>query len=184
MNTKEDAKAKLDEAIGRLLKNWRASKKPKYMSYEDFSKFLVAQGEFECFDYPDETKKAIIGDFVPVLTRSGDPLSAQLEDILATAQLREVRIFPKEEWMYVRVCVRFLDSNAEWGEPFQLAALWDCFNMLKGYTFISMTSKEGCNPPEFSTPETPAQRAKREHLRKCRECAIPPPRSQTPQPTT
>ena len=115
----------------------RASRRadPKLMSYDDFFAMLDEQGKFESFDYDDETKKGIVGDFLPVLRGSGDPLEEHLEDILATAKLKEVRVYPKDEIMYVRVEVRFLTDMAAWSRPYQMLAAWDCFNNLKGYVF-------------------------------------------------
>ena len=85
--------------------------------------------------YDDATKRSIIDGFIPVLQGSGDPLETHLEDILATAELKEARTYPKNEVMYVRVYVRFLTDTAEWSKPYQMLAAWDCFNNLMGYTF-------------------------------------------------
>ena len=107
----------------------------KLMSYDDFFAMLEGEGAFDSFDYDDETKASILSDFAPVLKGSGDPLETHLEDIIATAELKEARTYPKNEVMYVRVYVRFLTDTAEWSKPYQMLAAWDCFNNLMGYTF-------------------------------------------------
>ncbi|MBQ2632943.1 MAG: hypothetical protein IJG13_24985 [Kiritimatiellae bacterium] len=147
----------------------RSNPQSKYMTYEQFFKFLRDQGKYDCHHYGDDTKRGIIEDFEPVLTRAHDPLAAFLEDILATAELHEVRTFPKEEWMYVRVAVRFLNKDAEWGKPFQIAALWDCFKKLQGYTFVAEPIETEYHPEEIDGEETEAQRLKRQTLREDRE---------------
>ena len=146
----------------------RSNPQSKYMTYDQFYKFLRDQGKYDCPHYADDTKRGIIGDFEPVLTRAHDPLAAFIEDILATAELREVRTFPKEEWMYVRVAVRFLNKDAEWGKPFQIVALWDCFKKLQGYTFVATPTATEHHPEEVGDEETEAQRAIRQKLRESR----------------
>lgn len=147
-------------------RKWRS---PKFKSYKAFFAAVQEQGEFECFDYDEDVKKEIVGDFIPVLTGSGDPLERALEDILATAKLREVRVFPENEYMYVRCEVRFLDEQAAWGEPCQLLALWDCFNRLHGYTFVRGTAHESFYPAELTGNETAARQAKRRELQARRQ---------------
>lgn len=131
------------------------------MSYDDFFAMLEDQGEFKSFDYDDETKALIIGDFYPVLNGSGDPLETHVEDILATAKLKEARVYPKDEIMYVRVEVRFLTETAEWSDPYQMLAAWDCFNELKGYVFPVGKGRRSEVPIELENPENEAQRKKR-----------------------
>ena len=149
----------------------RSNPQSKYMTYDQFYKFLRDQGKYDCPHYADDTKRGIIGDFEPVLTRAHDPLAAFLEDILATAELREVRTFPKEEWMYVRVAVRLINKDAEWGKPFQIVALWDCFKKLQGYTFVAEPIAMEYHPEEIDGEETEAQRIKRQTLRENRIAA-------------
>ena len=116
-------------------------------------------------DYDDETKAMILGDFLPVLKGSGDPLETHIEDILATAKLMEVRIYPKEEWLYVRVEVKFLAETAKWSRPYQMLAAWDCFNELKGYVFPVGKGRRSELPIELENPENAAQREMRSLLR-------------------
>ncbi len=143
----------------------------KLMSYSDFFAMLDEQGEFKSFDYDDETKAEIVGDFLLVLEGSGDPLETHIEDILATAELKEVRVYPKDEVMYVRVMVRFLSEMAEWSRPYQMLAAWDCFNDLKGYTFPVGKGSRDELPIELENPENVAQREKRMQLRASRIAA-------------
>lgn len=131
------------------------------MSYDDFFAMLDEQGEFNSFDYDDATKASIIGDFYPVLSGSGDPLETHVEDILATATLKEVRVYPKDEIMYVRVEVRFLTETAEWSDPYQMLAAWDCFHELKGYVFPIGKGRRSEIPIEMENPENEIQHKKR-----------------------
>ena len=147
----------------------RSNPQSKYMTYDKFFKLLRDQGKYDCHRYDDDTKRGIIEDFEPVLTRAHDPLATFLEDILATAELREVRTFPENEWMYVRVAVRLLNKDAEWGKPFQIVALWDCFKKLQGYTFVETPTATEYHPEEIDSEETEAQRAIRHVLRRDRE---------------
>ena len=144
---------------------------PKLMSYDDFFAMLDEQGKFESFDYDDETKKGIVGDFLPVLRGSGDPLEEHLEDILATAKLKEVRVYPKDEIMYVRVEVKFLTDMAAWSRPCQMLAAWDCFNNLKGYVFPVGKGRRTRLPIELEDPPSRAQRKKRIQLMTARLAA-------------
>ena len=136
---------------------------PKLMSYDDFFGMLEELGEFVSYDYDDETKRSILDDFLPVLKNSGDPLETHVEDILATAKLKEARVYPKGEEMYVRVEVQFLTENAEWSRPYQMVAAWDCFNNLKGYAFPVGKGRRTELPVELENPENEAQRERR-HL--------------------
>ena len=136
----------------------------KLMSYDDFFAMLDRQGEFKSFDYDDETKRSIVADFLPVLEGSGDPLETHLEDILATAVLKEARAYPKDEIMYVRVEVRFLTATAEWSRPYQMLAAWDCSHKLKGYVFPVGKGRRSEVPIEMEDPENKAQRKKRMQL--------------------
>lgn len=141
------------------------------MSYDDFFAMLDEQGEFNSFNYDDATKEAIISDFLPVLQGSGDMLETHLEDILATAELKEVRVYPKDELMYVRVMVRFLTETAEWSDPYQMLAVWDCFNNLKGYAFPVGKGHRNEFPIELENPENKAQHEKRMQLMATRVAA-------------
>ena len=143
----------------------------KLMSYDDFFAMLGEQGEFKSFDYDDETKKSIISDFQPVLEGSGDPLETHLEDILATAELKEARVYPKDEIMYVRVNVRFLTDMAEWSKPYQMLAAWDCFNNLMGYVFPVGKGRRCELPIWLEEPENKAQRDRRQRLMAARIAA-------------
>lgn len=134
---------------------------PKLKSYDDFFGMLDALGEFKSYDYDDETKRAILSDFIPVLENSGDPLATHLEDILATAKLKEVRVYPKDETMYVRVEVQFLTETAEWSQPYQMVAAWDCFNDLKGYAFPVGRGRRTELPVELEEAENSVQRERR-----------------------
>lgn len=137
---------------------------PKLKSYDDFFGMLEKLGEFKSYDYDDDTKKSIIADFLPVLEGSGDPLETYVEDILATAVLKDARVYPKNEIMYVRVEVRFLTETAEWSRPYQMLAAWDCFNILKGYTFPVGKGRNSELPYELENPPSKAQREKRTQL--------------------
>lgn len=134
---------------------------PKLMSYDDFFAMLDEQGEFKSYDYDEATKKAIIGEFLPVLEGSGDPLETHIEDILATAKLKEVRIYTKEEITYVRVEVQFLTEITEWSKPYQMLAAWDCMNKLMGYVFPVGKGRRSKLPVELENPPSKAQRKKR-----------------------
>ena len=132
----------------------------KFKTYKEFFKDVEAEGEFVCYDYDDDVKRSIIGDFEPVLQgESDDPLKCALEDILATAQLREVRVFPKNEFMYVRAEVKFVNGNGEWSEPYQLLALWNCFNDLKAYTFVRGEERCEVFPAELEGVESDNQKS-------------------------
>ena len=169
-------KPKAKEHFAELLKDRKAALRTscgvKLMSYDDFFAMLDAEGEFDSFDYDEETKKGILGDFLPVLKGSGDPLETHLEDILATAKLKEVRTYPKNEIMYVRVEVRFLTETAEWSRPYQMLAAWDCFNILKGYVFPVGKGTRTHLPIELENPENAAQRTKRMQLAAARATAM------------
>ncbi len=141
------------------------------MSYDNFFAMLDEQGEFQSFDYDDATKESIVSDFLPVLQGSGDPLETHLEDILATAELKEVRVYPKDELMYVRVMVRFLTETAEWSDSYQMLAAWDCFKILKGYVFPVGKGHRSELPVELENPANKAQHAKRLQLKAARVAA-------------
>ena len=160
------------EHFANLLTGRRERLAPKLMSYDDFFAMLDAEGAFDSFDYDEETKKGILGDFLPVLKGSGDPLETHLEDILATAKLKEVRTYPKNEIMYVRVEVRFLTETAEWSRPYQMLAAWDCFNILKGYVFPVGKGTRTRLPIELENPENAAQHTKRMQLAAARAAAM------------
>ncbi len=153
------------EHFAELLKDRNAALRTprgvKLMSYDDFFAILDEQGEFKSYDYDDDTKKSIIADFLPVLEGSGDPLETHVEDILATAILKDTRVYPKNEVMYVRVEVRFLTETAEWSRPYQMLAAWDCSNNLMGYTFPVGKGHNSELPYELENPPSKAQREKR-----------------------
>ena len=139
------------------------------MSCSDFFSMLDELGEFNSFDYPDDTKESIISDFLPVLEGSGDPLETHIEDILATAKLKEVRVYPKDETMYVRVEVRFLTETAQWSDPYQMVAAWGCFKELMGYAFpVGKGWRDGL-PIELENQENTLQHEKRLALKKLRQ---------------
>ena len=137
---------------------------PKLMSYDDFFGMLEELGDFVSYDYDDETKRSILDDFLPVLENSGDPLETHVEDILATAKLKEARVYPKGEVMYVRVEVQFLTENAEWSRPYQMVAAWDGLLRLKGYAFPVGKGRRTELPVELEDTENEAQREKRQLL--------------------
>lgn len=141
------------------------------MSYNDFFAMLEEQGEFQSPAYDDATKASVVADFLPVLKGSGDPLETHVEDILATATLKEVRIYPKDEITYVRVEVRFLTETAEWSTPYQMLAAWDCFYDLKGYVFPVGKGSRSELPIELEDPENSAQHEKRMQLMAARVSA-------------
>ena len=136
----------------------------RLMPYDDFFAMLDEHGEFRSFDYPDATKEAIVADFLPVLLGSGDPLATHIEDILATAKVKDIRVYPQDEIMYVRVEVRFLTETAEWSTPYQMLAAWDSFNDLKGYVFPVGKGHRSELPIELENPENEMQREKRMQL--------------------
>lgn len=137
---------------------------PKLMSYDGFFAMLDEQGEFKSYDYDDAAKKAIVGKFLPVLEGSRDPLETHVEDILATARLKEARIYTKDEITYVRVDVQFLTETAEWSKPYQMLAAWDYMNKLMGYVFPVGKGRRTELPVELENPPTKAQREKRAQL--------------------
>ena len=141
------------------------------MAYDDFFAMLDEQGEFQSPAYDDETKESVVADFLPVLKGSGDPLEMHVEDILATAKLKEARVYPKDEIMYVRVEVRFLTEAAEWSRPYQMLAAWDCFHDLKGYVFPVGKGSRSELPIELENPENEAQHEKRMQLMAARIAA-------------
>lgn len=141
-----------------------------YKSYDEFFALVRAQGDHVCSDYEDEIKYEIMTvDLVQALSHANDPLFMWIEDILATGKLREVRIFPKREWMYVRVETMLLDENAGWRGPYQFVALWNCWNELKGWTFIVEGEKKSFVPDELWVKENSIMRQKRDTLRIERE---------------
>ena len=137
---------------------------PKLMSYDDFFGMLDELGEFVSYNYDEATKRNILDDLLPVLENSGDPIETYVEDILATAKLKEARVYPKGEVMYVRVEVQFLTETAEWSRPYQMVAAWNCFNMLKGYAFPVGKGRRTELPVEMENPENEAQRERRHSL--------------------
>jgi len=139
------------------------------MSCSDFFTMLDELGEFNSFGYSDDTKAAIISDFLPVLEGSGDPLETHVEDILATAKLKEVRVYPKDETMYVRVEVRFLTEMAQWSDPYQMVAAWSCFKELMGYAFPVGKGWRSSLPIELENQENAVQHEKRLALKKLRQ---------------
>ena len=144
--------------------NAHVNAEPGLMSYDDFFAMLDEQGEFKSYDYSDATKKAIVGEFLPVLEGSGDPLETHVEDILATAKLKETRVYTTEVITYVRVEVQFLTETAEWSRPYQMLAAWDCTNKLMGYVFPVGKGRRTELPVELENPQTKAQREKRAQL--------------------
>lgn len=142
----------------------------KLKSYDDFFGMLEKLGEFKSYDYDDETKRSIIEDFLPVLENTGDPLETHIEDILATAKLKEVRVYPKDETMYVRVEVQFLTETAEWSQPYQMVAAWDSMSQLKGYAFPVGKGRRTELPVELENPANEAQKEKRHLLKAERLC--------------
>ena len=136
----------------------------KLMSYDGFFGMLGKLGEFVSYDYDETTKRSILDDFLPVLENSGDPLETHVEDILATAKLKEARVYPKGEVMYVRVEVQFLTETAEWSRPYQMVAAWDGLLSLKGYAFPVGKGRRTELPEELEDPENEAQREKRRLL--------------------
>lgn len=136
----------------------------KLMSCSDFFAMLDRKGEFESFEYSAETKRSILDEFGPVLEGSGDPLEDNMEDILATAELKEVRVYPSDETMYVRVMTRFLDDTAQWSEPYQMVAAWDCFHNLQGYAFPIGKGTRSNTPLELESFENTLQHQKRMEL--------------------
>ena len=99
---------------------------------------------------------------------SGDPLETHLEDILATAELKEVRTYPKNEVIYVRVNVRFLTDTAEWSKSYQMLAAWDCLRNLMGYTFPGGKGRRCELPIWLEEPENKAQHDMRQRLKVAR----------------
>jgi len=145
----------------------------KFKTYKEFFKDVEAEGEFVCYDYADDVKRSIIGDFEPVLQgEKDDPLKCAIEDILSTAQLREVRVFPKNEFMYVRAEVKFVDVDGCWSEPYQILAFWDCFNVLKSYTFVCGEERCEVFPTALEGPESDEQKTVRSELRAKRIAAM------------
>lgn len=153
------------EHYAELLKDRKAAlRTPRgemLMPYDDFFAMLDEQGEFESPACDDETKKSIISGFLPVLEGSGDPLWTHVEDILATAKLKEARIYPKNKVVYVRVETRFLTETAEWSPPYQMLAAWDSHNMLMGYTFPVGKGRRSELPYELENPPSMAQLERR-----------------------
>ena len=122
----------------------------KLKSYSDFFKDVEAEGEFKCFDYSDEVKKEIIDDYRKVFAYERmELLSYFIDEVVETARLLEVRIFPKNELMYIRAEVRFRGSKGRLGKPYHLLTLWDCFHDLKSYTFIRGEAKKMRYPTEI-----------------------------------
>ena len=143
-------------------------KSGRYMSCEDLFALMPLLDEYECKSYSDEDKREIINIMEDVFTFANDPLAAWLEDILATAQWREARVFPYEDSIYVRVEVKLLDANAEWRGPYQLLVVWHFFRNLVAWTFVSGESKESFFPDELFIEENEAMRRKRMELRVAR----------------
>ena len=150
-----------------LLKDRKAAMRTpcgvKLMSYDDFFDMLAGHGELESPACDDEAKRAIVAEFVSAVEGSGDPLETHVEDILATAALREVRFYP-DGVKYVRAKVRFLTETAEWSQPYQMAAAWDGVGRLKGYTFPVGKGRKSELPYEMEDPPTDAQKEKRLQL--------------------
>ena len=169
-------KPKAKEHYAALLKDRKAALRTscgvKLMSYDDFFAMLDEEGDFKSYDYDDDTKKSIISDFLPVLEGSGDPLETHVEDILATAILRDARVYPKNEVMYVRVEVRFLTETAEWSKPYQMLAAWDSCHNLKGYAFPVGKGHNSELPYELEDPPSEAQKQKRRTLKRQRLAAL------------
>ena len=138
---------------------------PKLKSYDDFFGMLEELGEFRSYDYSDEIKRSIVEDFLPVLENTSDPLKTHIEDILATAKLKEVRVYPKDETTYVRVEVQFLTETAEWSRPYQMVAAWDSMSQLKGYAFPVGKGRRTELPVELENPANEAQKEKRRLLK-------------------
>lgn len=110
----------------------------KFVKYDQFVQIVNEQGKYVCYDYTEDDKKSIINDFRPVLEGEpkDEPLKVFVDDIIETAKLLEVRVFPKQEYMLVRVEVMLRTDEGNYVGPSQLLALWDCFYQLKAYTFI------------------------------------------------
>ena len=137
----------------------------KYMTYEQFFKLVRDQGDYKIHKWNDGRKKAIVNDFIAAVGGNKDPLAAQAEDIIATAKVNEVRTYPQGGWMYVRIGVRLLNTNADWGNPFQIAVLIDADGKLQGYTFVESGMIFEYDPKEIKGEPTEAQRIKRQELR-------------------
>ena len=140
----------------------------RYMTYDQFFKLVRDQGEYKVHKCSNE-KQSIVKDFLSFVVEIHDPLETQLEDIFATAKVREVRTYPANGWMYVRIWTRLLNGNAKWGKPFQIVALLDSCRQLKGYTFTEAGLIFEFHPNEINGKETDAQRHKRQELREHRE---------------
>lgn len=133
----------------------------KLMSVDEFFAMLGREGNFMSYAYSEDDKKCIIRDFEPVLVQSLDPLRTHLEDILASAELKEVRVYPKNEVMYLRVNVRFLTDIAEWSGPYQMIVAWDYRKLLLGYAFPVGKGRDSSLPVWLEMEETVPQRKRR-----------------------
>ncbi len=141
-------------------------KSGRYMPCEEFLASLrLLDDEYDCKSYSDDVKREIINEMGAVFTCANDPLAAWIEDILATAQWREARVFPYADSTYIRVEVKLLDANAEWRGPYQLLVTWRWFRELGAWTFASGESKESFLPDELFIEENEAMRRKRMELR-------------------
>ena len=146
----------------------RQHPQPKQMSYREFFKFLWDMGNYKDYRWCGEEEKRVINDSVAAFTRAHE-LETLMEDILATAKLIEGRTFMTCGWLYVRMSVNLLDKDAQWGAPFQIAALLDARRNLKGYTLLAAEKVMAFCPEGIAASETEAQRLKRQELRERRE---------------
>lgn len=125
----------------------------KYVEYDEFVQIVNEQGKYVCFDYSEDVKQSIIEDFRPVFDRESEDnemLKFFVDEIIETAKPLEIRVYPKNEFMLVRVEVRFRDVKGEFGQPYQLLAFWDCFYRLKAYTFVRGESQKSEFPEELA----------------------------------
>jgi len=161
-----NSNANAQRHFGELLETLRQRKTPssKFMTYRDFFARVEEEGEFTCFDYEDEVRAEIFLDVPKACLKVNDVLVPALADILSSGVLREVRVYPKNECMLVRIETKFLDKAGTWGKPYQMLVFLDCFNELLGYTFVRGTERVEVHPEELQGEETEVQRARRLEL--------------------
>ena len=108
----------------------------KLKPYIDFLVDVEVLGEYEVPEYSAETKQSIINDFADVFANEPDEiLSRYIDELLETAEWREVRIFPNPEIMCVHVQASF--PNGEGAMiPVQVFALWDCWYRLISWSVL------------------------------------------------
>ena len=125
----------------------------KFRTYDDFFSGIGEGARFVSEMADAKLSKSFIDRIADDTCLGGERFFGAMEDVLATAKVREVRRYANAGREYARYEFKVLDAHGDWSDSYQLLALFSRVGRLQSYTIVRGKTRRAIVPTELNAKD-------------------------------